>query len=105
MKIFVSTPMRGISDDVVLENQNKAIAWYCSHYITDGEIELVNNIKHPNIPADAPAQYHLAESIRQMVDADVVIFAEGWEHARGCLVEMTICKLYNIKTYETPNLV
>jgi len=40
--------------------------------------------------------YCLGESIKLMEDADIAVFAPGWENARGCRIEHKICEEYNI---------
>ena len=38
--------------------------------------------------------YYLAKSIEAMSEADIVIFANGWEETRGCRIEFEIAKQY-----------
>jgi hypothetical protein len=38
----------------------------------------------------------LGDSIRLMSTADLVIFAPGWDEARGCRVEHKVCEEYGI---------
>lgn len=38
--------------------------------------------------------YYLAKSIEILDKADRVIFMQGWENARGCLIEYQIAKCY-----------
>ena len=34
------------------------------------------------------------ESIKLLSEADIVIFAKGWEEARGCIIEHECCEKY-----------
>ena len=36
----------------------------------------------------------LASSINKLADADLVVFASGWENARGCKIEFEVAKQY-----------
>lgn len=43
---------------------------------------------------------YLAKSIEYLADADVAVFAKGWENYRGCSIEHACAFWYGIKIYE-----
>ena len=99
-KIFVSVPMNGKS----FEEINKLIHKTELEYLTNDngieEIEFVHNndglvekILDPN-KAKIPNLIYLAIAMYRMANCDDVIFAKGWENARGCRVEKLIYDLY-----------
>ena len=87
IKVFISQPMRGLSDEEILEKRRKAIddvykrlgkdVMIISSIFGDSVVKYDNN---------AGLRY-LARSIDSMVDADYVYFCNGFELARGCLIE------------------
>ena len=40
--------------------------------------------------------YCLGRAIIKLSEADIVVFAEGWENARGCRIEHTIAQDYGM---------
>lgn len=91
MKIFVSLPMHGLSIDDVIARQ-RTVLTYFGHEDDD----LIDNVTHAELPITAPRVAHLGYSISMMGDADLVIFDHNWSKAKGCMVEMLVCKLYDI---------
>lgn len=86
MKIFISQPMKNMSNEVIRKERQKIIE----------QCELKNYEVIDTIFdfGDKPAMYYLAKSIEAMSDADIVIFANGWEETRGCRIEFEIAKQY-----------
>lgn len=98
MKVFISLPMRGyteeeiiaarkrIEDDVRARFKGEEITIIDSHFrdfnvtITDSNINV----------------YFLSRSIRKLAEADLVVFGEGWDKARGCRIEHDIAQAYDI---------
>lgn len=97
MRIFVSQPMTGREEKEVIDERNKVIDYMTSKYIED--IDLVENYYKDGGPTrDYKYQslWFLGDSIMLMGKADIVVFVPGYENAKGCKVEMEICKLYGI---------
>lgn len=84
-KIFISIPMRGRTDDDIKKDMKSIMK---EHYPDD---ELIDSVIDSGTPVKC-----LANSINLMSDADIVAFAPGWEKARGCKIELQICKDYDI---------
>ena len=98
MKIFVSQPMNGRDEEeVLLEREVYANAFIKKQGILMNTSDVViDNYHKPNAPANASRLWYLSDSLKQMSEADVVIFVPGWRKAKGCKVEMMCCKLYDI---------
>ena len=41
-----------------------------------------------------PRLYYLGEAIKKMANCDTVVFAKGWQYARGCRIEHEVTRLY-----------
>lgn len=94
-KLFISQPMKGKSDEEILETRKKAIE---SAERNIGEpVEVIDSF-FQNAPHDAKPLWFLGKSLELMADADVVYFAKGWEDARGCRVENLAALEYGIET-------
>ena len=98
MNIFVSQPMNGrLEEDVMLERDLYVKAFFNKQGLTIRTLStVIDNYHKLNAPANASRLWYLADSLRQMSEADVVIFVPGWRKAKGCKVEMLCCKLYDI---------
>lgn len=79
MKVFISQPMNGKTNEEILDERNKAAALYPLAEIVDSFFR--------DAPHDADPLWYLGESIKLIGEADVVYFCEGWEKARGCRIE------------------
>ena len=49
-------------------------------------------------PADAKPLWFLGKSLELLSGADVAYFAQGWEDARGCVIEHESALAYGIKS-------
>lgn len=98
MKVYISQPMKGISDAKVLVVREKLFGEYQAG--NPGEpMELIDSIVPPNKAirqVKKPTIAMLAHSIEKMADADVVIFATGWEKYPGCRIENYVARYYDI---------
>ena len=99
MNIFISQPMRGLSEDQIMEVRQEVIDEFLKIKMTpaDTPFYFMNNYDHPNLAADANPLLYLGEDIEMMADADMIIFVEGWDRARGCIIEHKICHYYDLK--------
>lgn len=102
--IFFSHPMNGISYDKLVDRREFFLDYICSLLLFKGEfkesqvdrIQLIENLNHEELDADAGRLMHLGRSIQQMQDADCVIFDYDYENSKGCRVEESVCNSYNI---------
>lgn len=94
MKVFISQPMNGLPDDLVLHERMKII--YRLHI---DPIDVINSfIKE--VPEGAGRIWCLGDSIRLMDQADLVVFHKDWKKARGCRIEHDVCMAYKIPYVE-----
>jgi hypothetical protein len=105
MKVFISQPMNGLSDEEILRVRDEAveeIKTLYSFFDKNNQLEIVSTIdadKHEILPKNAPRIWWLGRAIQHLADVDVVFFCRGWENARGCRVEKCVATEYNIGTY------
>ena len=92
-KLFISQPMRGKSNDEIRQVRNEAIV--IAHNITNEDIEVIDSF-FEGAPVDAKPLWYLGKSIELLANADFVYFAEGWNEARGCIVEHYCAKEYGL---------
>lgn len=99
INIFISQPMRGLDINDIKKKRNELVDAF-EKYIKykdpkhNYEINVLNNLQE-DAPKDYVALDYLSNDIRIIKDADVIIFADGWNEARGCLVEELVW--YNYK--------
>lgn len=94
-KLFISQPMKGKTDEEILETRAKAIE---SAERNLGEpVEVIDSF-FQSAPADARPLWFLGKSLELLSTADVAYFAKGWEDARGCRIESLCAKEYGIET-------
>lgn len=77
MKVFISQPMRDKTDEQIKEERNRMIERVKELYPSE-EIEIIDSF-FENAPHEAKPLWFLAASLRLMSDADVVVFAPGWD--------------------------
>lgn len=94
-KLFISQPMRGKTDEEILEVRKRAIE---SAERNIGEpVEVIDSF-FQSAPADATPLWFLGKSLMLLSTADVAYFARGWEEARGCRIENMCAIEYGIDT-------
>lgn len=95
-KMFMSLPMRGLDDETIKKHMAEIEAKVRAKY-PDEEIVKIDSFvkKAPTKECNIPVQY-LSQSIDCLSEADIVVFGEGWENARGCKIEHTIAEQYEI---------
>lgn len=98
MKIFISQPMRDKTDEEILEERNHIVNFIKVFYGLDS-VDVIDSFFKDFDPNAMPTDF-LGESIKLLGRADLVVFAEGWENYRGCMVEHYVCNRYNIPIFE-----
>lgn len=90
-KIFISLPMRGLSDEDIYERRDLLYS-----YVSDA-FDLIDTMwmEDPN-PDPNNKLYYLGKSIGALGEADAALFAGDWAKAPGCVIERMICNFYNI---------
>lgn len=88
-KIFISQPMKDRPAEEILQERNKIAAKW-----TNASVEFMDSYFGEGAsknPVDS-----LGKSISLMGEADLVVFAPGWEKAHGCKVEHQVAMYYGI---------
>lgn len=88
-KIFISQPMKGRTDEEIMQERDDIMAKW-----TNKSVEFIDSYFNDDVsksPVDS-----IGKSISLMGDADLVVFAPGWENARGCKVEHQVAGYYGI---------
>lgn len=87
-KVFISQPMRDLTEKEILKERNRVFKKYCKEY---GEAELLESFFGDY---DGNAIQSLGKAIECMGSADVIVFAKNWQLSRGCRIEESIANAY-----------
>ena len=100
IRVFISQPMKGKTEEEILAAREKAIEDVKK--TMDGEsVEVIDSYFEDYNPDNGcvPLKY-LAKALELLADADVVYFAKGWKDARGCRIEHEAAIAYGIDVIE-----
>lgn len=97
MKVFLSMPMHGRSDEEILRDREKFFK-LIKKLDAFKDAELIDNFTKPAEITDSRIKM-LGDSIMKMAEADVAVFVSGWRQSNGCDVEHRVCERYNIPRY------
>ena len=95
MKVFISQPMKDLSDEEILKVREDAIELATIALRSSEGVEIIDSF-FQSAPTDAKPLWYLGKSLELLSTADVCIFVKGWENARGCKIEHECCKQYGI---------
>lgn len=113
MKVFVSQPMSGIDNDTVIDIREECMDILKKYYAKknidieydpaskylkedkDKEKDLFTN--NPEVTKKRISMFYFLRSIQYMVGKDAIIFLDGWEYSRGCILEYFIAKAFGLK--------
>lgn len=98
MKLFISQPMKGKTDEEILKEREKAIKSVKEKYGAEN-VDVIDSF-FQSAPADARPLWFLGKSIELLSTADVAYFCKGWDQARGCKIENTCAIEYGIEVIE-----
>lgn len=92
-KVFISQPMKGLSNEEIESKRSEAVK--CIKERLGEDVEIIDSF-FKDAPHDAKPLWYLAESIHLLANADYAYFVEGWQNARGCLIEYMCAGTYGI---------
>ena len=93
MKVMISQPMRGKTEEQIREERKAIIEKFNNMHI-----EVIDTIFTDEPPKDCNvAVYYLGKSISAMKDIDAIYMDDGWREARGCRIEHQVAREYGIK--------
>ena len=100
MKVFISQPMTGLTNEEILKVRNETIT-----YLKDSSIFLPKEIEFIDSfieDSNEKPLYLLGKALEKLSTADVCVFVDGWKESRGCRIEHECCVQYGIpKIYFT----
>lgn len=105
VRLFISQPMRGKSDEEIESEREDLIAIAKAVYAGRGEVEVIDSFFKGglDVPAGTKAPlYYLSKSLELLATADVAIFAKDWREARGCRIEHECADGYGVARIELP---
>lgn len=97
MRVFISQPMRGKTDEEILRERDEAIKEIKKNISDD--IEIIDSF-FQSAPVDARPLWFLGKSLELLSTADIAYFCRGWDLSRGCRIEHQCCLEYGIKIFE-----
>lgn len=94
MKIMISQPMRGKTNEQIREERADLVK-----RLQEEGIEVIDTV-FEEAPADEDmAIYMLSQSIRYIGKVDSLYFMKGWENARGCRIEHEVAVAYGKQVF------
>ena len=99
-KIFISQPMRGLSDEEILKAREEILIK--AEKKIGEPVELIDSFieDYPGEINKHIPVYYLGKSIQFLSQADIAYFGGDWKNARGCKIEHEIAKQYGIEIIE-----
>ena len=92
MKIMISQPMRGLTEEQIRKNREEAI----KRIEAAGDTVVDTIVAHTPPEGNDQALWYLGESLKMMSGCDGVYFLRGWDNARGCLIEHAAALAYGL---------
>ena len=99
-KIFISQPMRGLTDEEILKAREEILI-KAENKIGE-PVELIDSFieDYPEEINKHIPVFYLGKSIQFLSQADVAYFGGDWRNASGCKIEHKIAKQYGIEIIE-----
>lgn len=97
-RLFISQPMKGLTDKEILETR-ESIRKRAEEKIGE-PIELIDSFFEDFKPVGNIPVVYLGKSISLLATADIAYFGKGWDEARGCKIEHEVAVQYEIDRIE-----
>jgi hypothetical protein len=97
-KLFISQPMRGFTDEQILQTRAEIIKEVRDKLGED--VEILESFFEGFEPIGNIPVAYLGKSISLLAEADIVYFGKGWNEARGCKIEHEIAVQYGMVILE-----
>lgn len=104
--IFISQPMTGKSEEEILATRQKEIEKIHQFFDADGvEINIIasyiddatRKCFEEHIGDGINWDIHwLSQSLKMLATADIIWLCEGWEHSKGCNIELECAIQYGL---------
>lgn len=99
MKIFIAQPMSGVPNEEVEKIRDHVSELMIKKFGSNIEIVDQFHVPEEDMPKESlerPGIHLLGRSIQFLADVDHVVFVGDFLHAKGCCVELAVCKEYGI---------
>ncbi len=111
MKVFISVPMRGRTNEEIIYDiaiakgklaevaqENNEHIIYVDNFVGIPSKNEINNIENPSM-------WYLGTAIQKMSKCDAIYFCPGWHEARGCVIERQVAVSYGLmRLYQNDEL-
>lgn len=104
--IFISQPMTGKSEEEILATRQKEIEKIHQLFDADGErvniiASYINDATRKRFEEHVSDNlnwdiYWLSKSLERLALADTIWLCEGWEHSKGCNIELECATRYGV---------
>lgn len=104
LKLFISMPMRNKELDEIRAKRD-ALAHATEEYVHQ-ELDVIDSI-YPGNTDDKKSTnplYWLGKALQDMNDANIVVFAKGWQKAKGCVIEHAAAEAYGKIIYQETDM-
>ena len=92
MKIFISQPMNGKTEEQIRREREEVILKLNRRY--NGNVEILDTIF--DLDENTHPLVYLGKSIEILAQADLAYFMKNWDESRGCVVEHLCAARYGI---------
>lgn len=97
-RIYISQPMRD-ETDLGIDRLRRLILDWAPRALRKHDLIEIPRLSRWQAESSHPV-FNLGHSLQNLSRANVVVFAPGWEDARGCRVEHEVCVQYHIPYIE-----
>lgn len=97
IKVFISQPMAGRSEETILGERGEIKNIIADIYCKAFDVEFIDSY---NQEEGLSRIEMLGNSIKKMADADLVVLAPGCWEADGCYIESEVARKYRIPIRE-----
>lgn len=94
-RVFISQPMNGRSNEEI-KAEREYITEQVRKYYPQESVKVIDSF-FEDAPHDAKPLWFLGKSLELLSTADVAVFANGWQSARGCVIEHECAVQYGIQ--------
>ena len=97
--VFISQPMRGLTEEQIKQRRQEAIEkirYIIKEVYGIDDVGIIDSYLSSTPKSDNPSVWCLGRAIQLMADADLLFVCDGYKNARGCLIEVEVAKKYNI---------
>ena len=94
-KAFISLPITGLTDEQIKHNFAKAKKRLEKLGYTVVNSIITTNPKDMNKYVNPPIWF-IGKSLEKLAECDAAYFCTGWKESRGCKIEHSVAKAYNV---------